>query len=294
MTYHIGIVSSKGNQRTRNEDAYALPAWVHHDKERQHERGYVYPKPVQEDINGLLFLVADGVGGSEKGGAASRLAIETLIDKYYKLTTPHRQDLRLERAVNHTNHVVHTFAKSAQQKASTTLVGLLHLGKTGFITNIGDSRTYRIRKDNITLLTQDHSTRDDMIRSGLIRVEDGISIPASHISRSIGSQPAVNPDIFEIDIEPDDQFVLCTDGLTRHVNDDEILTHLTENQNPQQAANLLLDLALQRGGKDNITVLVIKSPPVFSLKTLYKTLRILALVILVLGLLGAIWLTYMR
>lgn len=294
MTRHIGFVSDKGHRRTRNEDAYALPEWVRHEKERKHERGYIYPKPTQKDISGLLFLVADGVGGSEKGDAASSLAIRTLISEYYELTKPHRLDLRLEHAVNHTNHVVHTFAKSVQQKASTTLVGLLHLGKTGFITNIGDSRAYRIRKDNIKLLTQDHSTRADMIRSGLITAEDGISVPASHISRSIGSQPIVNPDIFKIDIEPGDQFVLCTDGLTRHVNDDEILTHIKEHQNPQRAADLLLDLALQRGGKDNITVLIIKSAHVFSLKTLYKILRVLALIILILGLFGAVWLTYIQ
>ena len=292
MKYQVGIISDAGYQRTQNEDAYALPGWVRCHKKCKHERGYLYPKRRQVETNELLFLVADGVGGSERGKAASTLATQTAMETYYTLAQSVSPDLRLERAITHTNRAVHAFAKTTRQKASTTLVALLCLGKQGFVANIGDSRVYRIRKGTITLLTQDHSTRDELIRSGRLRAEDGVSVPASRISRSVGRDPDVNPDIFKVDIAPRDRFVMCTDGLTRHVNDDELLRHISESRNPQRAAYALIELAIERGGKDNITVMVIQRASVLSRNLVYTVLRVLALLILLLGLVWAGWLMY--
>jgi protein phosphatase len=294
MKYQVGIVSDTGHQRARNEDAYALPDWVRCSKKHQHERGYVYPKPSQVKTNDLLFLVADGVGGSERGQTASTLATQTAMETYYTAAEPARPDLRLECAVTHTNRVVHAFAKATRQKASTTLVALLCLDKQGFVANVGDSRAYRIRKDTLTLLTQDHSTREEMIRSGQLRAEEGVSVPASRISRSIGRDPDVSPDIFKVEVAPRDRFILCTDGLTRHVNDEELLRYVRESRSPQRAAHALAELAIQRGGKDNITVMVIQRATMVSRRLIYTLLRVLALLILLLGLVWAGWLAYQQ
>lgn len=292
MKYQVGIVSDTGRQRARNEDAYALPDWVRCHRRHQHARGYLYPKPGQAETNELLFLVADGVGGSERGQTASTLATQTVMETYYASAEPARPDLRLERAITHTNRVVHAFAKVIRQKASTTLVALLCLGKRGFVANVGDSRVYRIRKNTITLLTQDHSMRDELIRSGQLRADEGVSVPASRISRSVGHDPDVSLDVFKVDIAPRDRFVMCTDGFTRHVNDDELLRYVRESRTPQRAARALAELAIQRGGKDNITVMVIQRVSVLSRDLIYTVLRVLALLILLLGLAWAGWLVY--
>ncbi len=293
MKYRVGIVSDTGHQRARNEDAYALPGWVRCNKKHQHERGYVYPKSPQLKTEDMLFLVADGVGGSERGQTASTLATQTAMEAYYTTSVEAvRPDLRLERAIIHTNRVVHAFAKATRQRASTTLVALLCMGKQGFVANVGDSRVYRIRKDTITLLTQDHSMREELIRSGQLRAEEGVSVPASRISRSIGREPDVSPDIFRVEIESGDRFVLCTDGLIRHVNDEDLLRYVKKNRSPQRVAHALAELAIQRGGKDNITVMVVQRANVLSRRLIYTVLRVLAILILLLGLAWAFWLAY--
>lgn len=292
--YQIGVVSITGCHRARNEDAYAFPAWVRHSGTPQDERGYVYPRLPQSDTDDELFLVTDGVGGSEQGQAASVLASRTAAETYYALTEPARADLRLERTIRHTNETVHAFANASQQRASTTLVGLLCRDKRGFVANVGDSRAYQVAPDAITLLTQDHGAREEMVRSGEVSSEASLSIPASRISRSVGKYPDVTPDIFKIEIHPEDRFVLCTDGLTRHVHDEEILHHVNEGRTPQEAAQSLVNLAVQRGGKDNITVMVIQKARVLPPTIIYAVLRALAVIVLVMGLLWAGWLAYLQ
>lgn len=134
--------------------------------------------------------------------------------------------------------------------------------------------------------------REEMIRSGKLRADEGVSVPASRISRSVGRDPDVSPDIFKVDIAPRDRFILCTDGLTRHVNDEELLRYVGESRSPQRAAHALAELAIERGGKDNITVMVIQRASVLSRRLIYAMLRVLALLILLLGLAWAGWLAY--
>jgi len=282
----FGVMSDRGQQRSQNEDAYALA--LERRAKSTSERGYVVALAKAEALKGLLFLVADGVGGSEGGEAASLAAVRAVITAYYA-DTGERRDLALERAVNRANIELHAASVTTGISGSTTLVGLLLLQKHGFVLNVGDSRAYRMRQGRIEQLTQDHSLRQDLLHTGEVAPEDGFTVPENIITRSVGRDPEVTPDIFELELEPGDQILLCTDGLTRHVTDEELLSHSTQAQHPQRAVEDLVALANARGGKDNITALLIRPGRAPRATWLYTLWRILALLILLAGLAWTAW-----
>lgn len=284
--FYSAALSDVGRQRENNEDAYALPAA--RDSQEIDARGYRYTLPDDVAHKGVLFLAADGVGGSEAGQQASLAVVRAVVTAYYAGPVS-RHDLALEQAVSRANEEVYAEAVSADMTGSTTLVGLLLLKERGFVVNIGDSRAYCLRRDSIEQLTQDHSLREQLLHSGEIAPEEGATIPEHIITRSVGRDPAVTPDIFEVTVEPGDQFLLCTDGLTRHVNDEELLAITTRAQTPQQAVEALVALANERGGKDNITALLIRTRPNLPVNFWYTLVRVLALLILLAGLAWMVW-----
>jgi len=286
LKFYSGVVSDTGQHRPQNEDAYALP--LARRTKSAHPRGYHYPL-VKDDVErGALFLVADGVGGSDAGQVASLATVRAVVDAYYASKVV-RRDLALERAISQANEEIYTEATATGLTASTTLVGLLLLQERAFALNIGDSRAYLLRQGQIERLTQDHSLREELLHNGDVAPEDGVTIPEHIITRSVGRAPAVTPDIFEVAVEPDDQFLLCSDGLTRHVTEDELLALSTQARDPQQAAEALSALANERGGKDNITVLVIRLKRGIPTHLLYAVLRLVALLILLAGLVWVVW-----
>lgn len=245
---HYAVISDVGMRRDNNQDAYAAifasdyTGWLQHNKP-------------------LLLMVADGMGAHAAGELASKLAVDGIphvYQKYSQLSAPEA----LQKAVQETNAEVHRRGQANADftNMGTTVSVLLLLPQGALVGHIGDSRIYRLRRGTLHQLTFDHSLVWEMRRNNQLPKDAELAnaIPKNVITRSLGPYPQVEADIEgPLPLEPNDVFLLCTDGLTGKVTDSElagILNHL----DPPRAASLLVDLANLRGGPDNITVIVAK------------------------------------
>jgi serine/threonine protein phosphatase PrpC len=208
---------------------------------------------------GRLYVLADGVGGAAAGEVASQYAVQHVIAHYTqaRMGTP---SSRLVGAIEAANAEV--FAQNARRSGlremATTLVAAVIHGDRLTVANVGDSRAYLIAGPAIYQISQDHSLVAEMIREGAITSLQAETHPYRNvILRSIGSQPAVKVDVFSQRIAPSDKLVLCSDGLTRRVVDHEI-AQIVNGSPPAQAVRQLVDLANERGGEDNITVVAVR------------------------------------
>ena len=219
---------------------------------------YVPPDPRQLERKGALYLVADGMGGHQAGEVASRGAVELVIGQYYSDTT-HDVGTSLVRAFRAANKSIYDQAQADPSKAGmgTTLVAAVILGRKVYVANVGDSRAYLINKAGIVQITEDHSWVEEQVRAGVLTPEQAAHHPQRNlVTRALGTKPQVEVDLFEGELGEGDFLLLCTDGLTGRVTDQEIATLV--NGNPlEEAARRLVALANERGGNDNITVLIV-------------------------------------
>lgn len=221
-----------------------------------------------EDTIGLfpqlnLFVIADGMGGHAAGGVASRISVNALSEYFSSgkgLDLPSIE--RLSSAIRGAN--LEVIRKGEAEKRyhgmGTTIVALLIDGKMAIIGHVGDSRGYLIREWNIKQLTYDHSLVNQYVRDGLITQEEARGHPLKHIlTNALGISGDLAVDVQEIWVEHGDIFLLCSDGLTNMLEDEDILsTVLASGGDPSIICNRLVDLANQRGGEDNISVIVIR------------------------------------
>ncbi len=202
-----------------------------------------------------LFAVADGMGGHEAGEVASELTIKTLE----QLAPAHPDAQALERAVEAANlNVLQAPSQGiGREGMGTTLTAAMIEGERLLIAQVGDSRAYLLHQGELQQLTRDHSLMMDLIEAGQITPEEARVHPnRSVITRAIGSDPHMKPDIYELNISAGDRLLLCSDGLSTMLEDDEIQTIMRHTPSPQQCASDLVDAALQAGGYDNVTVVV--------------------------------------
>lgn len=203
-----------------------------------------------------LFAVADGMGGHEAGEVASELTIKTLE----QLAPAHPDAQALERAVETANlNVLQAPSQGiGREGMGTTLTAAMIEGERLLIAQVGDSRAYLLHQGELQQLTRDHSLMMDLIEAGQITPEEARVHPnRSVITRAIGSDPHMKPDIYELNISAGDRLLLCSDGLSTMLEDDEIQTIMRHTPSPQQCASDLVDVALQAGGYDNVTVVVV-------------------------------------
>lgn len=209
---------------------------------------------------GALFAVADGMGGRVGGEVASQLAVQYLLQAYYR--DPLRQlDRSLVQAVQVANRQVHSYGHyyPAYQGMATTLVAAAVRGRELVVAHVGDSRAYLARAGRVWLLTRDHSWVTEMVARGALTPAEAARHPYRHvISRSIGTRPDVHVDVRRLRVSPDDTLVLCTDGLSDLVTPAEI-GWVVSTSAPQHATRRLIELANQRGGRDNISALVVRA-----------------------------------
>jgi len=232
-----------GLERSENQDAY----------------GYWF----DEASACHLLIVADGMGGGACGDLASRLTVHTIHAQFFDPSarrTPIPE--RLGRAIIEANRVIRERAERETrcQGMGSTCVILAVTGGQAYLAHVGDSRLYLIRESRIVRLTRDHSRVQRMVDDGLITEEEAMSHPDSNlIDRSLGPHATVEPEVRPEPLEllAGDTFVLCTDGLTGLVRDEEIFTIIHEAP-PQPACEALIELANERGGHDNITVEIIR------------------------------------
>jgi len=207
---------------------------------------------------GSLYAVADGIGGALAGQIASEMMLKHVIANYYDHPEP---DLvtAMREAIVLTNDRIHGLAQMIPERSGmgTTLVGAVFVEDRVIIAHVGDSRAYLIRSEGIMQITHDHSWVEEQVRAGVMSRADAERSPFRNvITRSIGAAPQVQPDFYEEQALVGDVWVLCSDGLTGHVQDDEI-ARIAANYAPSEAARQLIELANARGGRDNVTVFVL-------------------------------------
>jgi len=235
-----------GRQRSNNEDSY------------------IYWEPdSDEDFRrkGRLAVVADGMGGYEGGQEASRLAVETVRSVYDNVFGGDPQDTLVE-AFEAAHQNIQRFAQEHPQfyGMGTTCTALSIVDRQLSFAHVGDSRLYLIRAETISRLTRDHSYVGRLVESGIVRSEDAESHPQRHIlTAALGSGREVTPNVPEhpFPLEEGDTLLLCTDGLWGLVGDPD-LARVVQANSPAEACQKLVAMALERGGPDNITVLVLR------------------------------------
>ncbi len=247
IRFEVGHLSNKGRVREANEDNYGIPSTDPTQAAARQQRGD-------------LYLVADGMGGYQGGATASRLAAEVILNSYYSDPNPNLAQ-SLKQAIERANMAIHqkSFESEVLSKMGTTVVAALLLrdGRVIFA-NVGDSRGYIVNaQGQATQATQDHSWVEEQVRLGVLTPEQARTHPQRNvITRSLGQKDEVEVDIYPPrPLHPGESVVLCSDGLSGQVTKEEIGEAVT-HEPPQQAVERLVALANERGGPDNITVVV--------------------------------------
>src|SRR6187399_1806668 len=244
-------ISDVGLQRDHNEDSFAI---------------------LNEQE---LFIVADGMGGHRAGDVASRLATDAIVD-FFKATAsddvtwPFHFDARLSEEENRlltgirlaNRQIVEQSVRAREcHGMGTTVVGALFSAKKRkmFIGHVGDSRAYRVRGGEITQMTRDHSLVNDyLLAMPELTEEQRSELPKNVITRALGMQDQVTVDLQSDDAQPGDLYLLCSDGLSGMIEDEEILDVMSDPSDLDTACRRLIALANEHGGEDNITAVIVK------------------------------------
>ena len=218
----------------------------------------------QLDRSSVLCVVCDGMGGAKSGNIASTLAIDVFVQEVkrsWRSTLPQEKiDSVLINAVKLANYTVFDQAQQFMEfdGMGTTLVAVLIKGKRATIINVGDSRAYGINADGIQQLSVDHSLVQMMVDRGDLTPEVAKSYPGkNYITRAIGTDPVVTSDVFHQNLAKGDYLLLCSDGLSNMMDDQEILFEVVHGVNKQHCCQRLLNIAQNRGAPDNVTSVLI-------------------------------------
>lgn len=253
MEIDFGACSDTGRMRQNNEDSFQVAP----------ELG--------------VFVLSDGMGGQSAGEVASQMAVETVIARLRedrenpalpltgeRIAGISEEGNRLASAVRLANYRVHQAAQEKLERAGmgATLVAVMLNEERLRIAHVGDSRVYRLRNGELELLTQDHSFIAEQVRQGLMTEEESRHSNLQNVLlRAIGVEAEVEVEVSEELFAEDDTLLLCSDGLTKELSDAQIASVLEETEEPQAVAALLVKLANDAGGSDNVTVIVLRHAP---------------------------------
>jgi len=261
---HLNVAahSHTGETRTNNEDRYSVTAY----------------RMERSSMPTLLAIVADGIGGHNAGEVASDLTVETIVNR---LTASRIKEplFQLQAAIMEASEVVAQAARTnnEQQGMGSTVVTSWIIGSRLYTATVGDSRIYFLRDGSLQQISIDHTWVQEAIDHNIIQPDQARNHPQAHVLRRyIGAQRPAEPDLRlrlkvnegdkqsqanqGLTLQSGDTLLLCTDGLTDLVDDDEIQQVLIEND-PMHAVERLTDMALERGGHDNITIVILEVPP---------------------------------
>lgn len=208
----------------------------------------------------MLFAVADGMGGHAAGSVASRMLVEELaiVDR---IIEPNRELQFLRQSIEHANFAIYQAAEKdhALRGMGTTLVAALILGTHYIAANVGDSRMFHYNGETLVTVTTDHSLVEQLVLAGAITKEEARVHPQRNIiTRAVGVSPVVEVDLFERVWSAGDILVICSDGLHGAVEEDDIISVLSSGRSLESMCDLLLQLALDNGGTDNITAILVR------------------------------------
>jgi protein phosphatase len=202
------------------------------------------------------------MGGAAAGEVASSLAVGEVLRLLDERDGATPLETAIEEAIHAANEAIYSRAEVDFQLngMGTTLAGLVTEGQRVLVFNVGDSRCYRLRKRKLEQISQDHSLVEEQVRMGRITHEEALLSPLRNvITRALGTQPSVDPDLFELEAEAGDIFLLCSDGLTGEVPDVQIEALLSAELPLDEICANLVDAANLAGGHDNITCLLVRA-----------------------------------
>lgn len=246
----VHFLSDVGKKRGHNEDSCLLCA---------------PESSVDAGEQGYLFSIADGMGGASAGEFASRLALKTLCDEYYQSAEGQTPE-RLQRALESANQSIFEAAEHSPEYygMGTTVSAVVIKGSCAYIAQVGDSRVYVSRENHrVQQLTDDHSLVAEQVRGGYLTQEEANNHALRHlITRAVGIREQLSTDLFAFRLKEGDTLLICSDGLTNVVSDDDVEDAMRLS-NLQGAARVLVGRALEGGGPDNISVALIRvtAPP---------------------------------
>lgn len=225
--------------------------------------GHVLPETEEQARHrGWLFVVADGVGGHERGEVASSMAVSRLTQGFREASDSDSAAAVLQKLIQKANLEIYEAAMSsgpAGKSMATTVVSCLFRYDRVAVAHVGDSRCYVVRHGRAQLITRDHTISQEQLRMGLISVRDATAAQTAGIlSRSVGSDMVVNVELGEEQIYPEDVVVLCSDGLHHSVGEQDLAEAVGHGQPLDEAAERLVELAKSRDGTDNVTVQLIR------------------------------------
>ncbi len=236
-------LTDPGCVRSQNQDAYSME---------------------KLDRNTVLCVVCDGMGGAKSGNIASSLAVDVFVQEIRRSWTSGMDqegiDQMLSSAVKLANFTVFDQAQQFEEFAGmgTTLVAVLIRGHQATVIHVGDSRAYHIGEDGIRQLTRDHSLVQLMVERGELTPEMARTYPGKNfITRAIGTEPLVLSDLTHLELERDEYILLCSDGLSNTMDDQEILFEVVHGVKKDDCCQRLLDIAKNRGAPDNVTSILI-------------------------------------
>jgi protein phosphatase len=238
LQYTAAALSDRGRKRPSNEDAF----------------GY--------SVEHGVYVVCDGMGGAAAGEIASSIAVDEMMRLLVAEESGTPTAEQAEKAVAAANQAI--FARSQRNPKlagmGTTLVALIAAERQVWILNVGDSRGYRMRRGAVEQITQDHSLVEEQVRMGRMNPTEALRSPLRNvITRALGTQNQVTPDVFAMEAEPGDLYLLCSDGLTREISDRLIESLLRLDLPLDELCARLVSAANKAGGHDNITCLLVRA-----------------------------------
>ena len=206
-----------------------------------------------------LFIVADGMGGDKAGDIASRLTVDSVVDKLSKVNSKDYISVITDTIIKVNKEVIDKAAESQDYAGmGTTLVVATVFDNILKVANVGDSRLYVVGED-IIQITRDHSLVEEMVINGqLDRADARVDKRKNIITRAIGGESKVEAEMFSVELKPEDKILMCSDGLSNMVDDAEILEIINREPDIEKAARMLIDAANENGGKDNISVVIVE------------------------------------
>ena len=262
-------LTHRGHVRSENADHFLIASF--------HRAMQVHASSIPEsaftahsaDSRGYVFLVADGVGAFAQAANGSARAIRSVAQYLVDMSEvslpsdPAREEEMVNRIRAAFAEAHETLLQLDEQgepgSAITTLTMLIAIWPRAFIVHAGDSRAYRLRNGTLSRLTTDQTMAQAMIDTGAMTHDSAEASPLKHVLLSALGSAQVDPQVLVQNLERPDVMLLCTDGLTKHVSDDEIREHVSRPVSSESICRTLIDLALERGGEDNVTVVVGKA-----------------------------------
>ena len=229
-------------------------------RKRELNEDYIYTSGQPIGALPNLFIVADGMGGHKAGDYASMHTVDRFVEVIRELGEEHGVQDAINEAVTAANAYIYQRSRENSNLSGmgTTLVLATCIGNEAIVANIGDSRLYLVN-DAMTQITRDHSLVEEMVTLGGIDREMARNHPDKNIiTRAVGVKEKVAADFFEVDLTKGDKLLLCSDGLTNMLRDEEIYQIIQNNKELEQAAKALIDAANENGGRDNIAVVLVE------------------------------------